>query len=148
VKPERWALIEQLFHAARERDPAGREVYLAEACRNDDELRQYVESLLLQHQYPVPTNAVLDGFLRIFPTEGTELGPYRIEAKLGEGGMGVVFRALDTRLGRKVAIKISPLQFSQRFEHEAQAIASLNHPHVSTLYDIGPNYLVMELLEG
>src|SRR5262249_2991734 len=79
---------------------------------------------------------------------GACLGPYRIESKLGEGGMGDVFRAIDTRLGRAVAIKSTREQFSTRFEREARAISSLNHPHICTLYDVGPNYLVMELVEG
>ena len=71
-----------------------------------------------------------------------------MESKLGEGGMGEVFRAVDTRLGRAVAIKITHERFSARFEREARAIASLNHPNICTLYDVGPNYLVMELVEG
>ena len=79
---------------------------------------------------------------------GVRLGPYRIESKIGEGGMGEVFRAVDTRLGRAVAIKTTREQFSERFEREARAISSLNHPNVCTLYDVGPNYLVMELVEG
>ena len=79
---------------------------------------------------------------------GACLGPYRIESKLGEGGMGEVFRAVDTRLGRAVAIKITHEQFSARFEREARAISSLNHPNICTLHDVGPNYLVMELVEG
>ncbi len=82
------------------------------------------------------------------PSPGTCLGPYRVEGKLGEGGMGAVFRAVDTRLGRAVAIKITRAQFSDRFEREARAISSLNHPNICTLYDVGPNYLVMELVEG
>ena len=76
------------------------------------------------------------------------LGPYRIESKLGEGGMGDVYRAVDTRLGRAVAVKIAQPQFVERFAREARAISSLNHPHICTLYDVGPNYLVMELVEG
>ena len=76
------------------------------------------------------------------------MGPYQIEALLGAGGMGRVFRARDTRLGRTVAIKVSLTQFSGRFEREARAIASMNHSHICTLYDVGPNYLVMELVEG
>jgi tetratricopeptide (TPR) repeat protein/predicted Ser/Thr protein kinase len=79
---------------------------------------------------------------------GARLGPYCIENKLGAGGMGDVFRAVDTRLGRAVAIKISQERFNARFEREARAIASLNHPNVCTLYDVGPNFLVMELVEG
>ena len=79
---------------------------------------------------------------------GTQLGPYEIVALLGKGGMGEVYRARDTRLGREVAIKVSAEQFSERFEREARAIASLNHPNICQLYDVGPNYLVMELVEG
>jgi len=76
------------------------------------------------------------------------LGPYRIEAPLGQGGMGRVYRATDTRLHRSVAIKIPADRFSERFEREARAIAALNHPHICTLHDVGPSYLVMELVDG
>jgi len=79
---------------------------------------------------------------------GAQLGRYRIERSLGAGGMGEVFRAHDTRLGRAVAIKVSKVKFSDRFEREARAISALNHPHICTLYDVGPNYLVLELVEG
>ena len=81
-------------------------------------------------------------------TPGSRLGPYEILAQIGEGGMGAVYKATDTRLGRDVAVKISAEKFSERFEREARAISSLNHPHICTLYDVGPNYLVMELVEG
>ena len=80
--------------------------------------------------------------------EGTTVSHYRILEKLGEGGMGVVWRAHDPRLNRDVAIKISPERFSDRFEREARVIAALNHPKICTLYDVGPNFLVMELIEG
>src|SRR4029450_8238767 len=73
---------------------------------------------------------------------------YRITAKLGEGGMGEVYRAHDPRLGRDVAIKICDERFSEHFEREARAVASLNHPYISPLYDVGPDSLVMELVEG
>ena len=79
---------------------------------------------------------------------GQLLGPYRVLARLGEGGMGEVYRAIDTRLDRAVAIKTTRDQFSDRFEREARAISSLNHPNICTLYDVGPNYLVMELVDG
>ncbi|MGD1069071.1 MAG: protein kinase [Bryobacteraceae bacterium] len=79
---------------------------------------------------------------------GAKLGPYEIVSSIGKGGMGEVWKARDTRLGRDVAIKISAQQFSDRFEVEAHAIASLNHPNVCTLFDVGPNYLVMEFIEG
>src|SRR5271157_19653 len=78
----------------------------------------------------------------------TRLGPYEIVSLLGKGGMGEVWKAHDPRLNRAVAIKISAQQFTDRFEREARAIASLNHPNICTLHDVGPNYLVMELVEG
>src|SRR5688572_30663504 len=81
-------------------------------------------------------------------TAGTRLGPYEILTPLGQGGMGEVYRARDTRLGREVAIKVSAEAFGERFEREAQAISALNHPHICTLHDVGPNYLVMELVDG
>jgi Tol biopolymer transport system component len=79
---------------------------------------------------------------------GTQLGPYQIVALIGKGGMGEVYRAHDPRLGRDVAIKVSKEQFSERFEREARAVAALNHPNICHLYDVGPNYLVLELVEG
>ena len=79
---------------------------------------------------------------------GDKLGPYEIVSLLGKGGMGEVWKARDPRLNRDVAIKISAQQFTDRFEREAHAIAALNHANVCTLYDVGPNYLVMELVEG
>src|SRR5579862_9380710 len=79
---------------------------------------------------------------------GEKLGPYEITAPIGKGGMGEVYRARDTRLKRDVAIKISAERFSERFENEARAIAALNHSNICHLYDVGPNYLVMELVEG
>src|SRR5437667_7854163 len=79
---------------------------------------------------------------------GTHLGPYEIVAPIGAGGMGEVFRANDPRLHREVAIKVVARQFSERSEREARAVAALNHPHICTLYDVGPNYLVMELVQG
>jgi serine/threonine protein kinase len=91
-------------------------------------------------------------------TAGTRLGPYEIIAPLGAGGMGEVYRAKDTRLGREVAVKVLPSHLSDnpevraRFEREARAVSSLNHPHICTLHDIGRegniDYLVMELVDG
>src|SRR5262249_3521636 len=79
---------------------------------------------------------------------GDKLGPYEIVAPLGEGGMGQVWKARDTRLDRIVALKVSKREFTERFEREARAISALNHPHICQLYDVGPNYLVMEFAEG
>jgi eukaryotic-like serine/threonine-protein kinase len=81
-------------------------------------------------------------------SSGDKLGPYEILAPIGKGGMGEVYRAHDTRLRRDVAIKVSAAQFSERFEREAKAIAALNHPNICQIYDVGPNYLVMEFIEG
>jgi Tol biopolymer transport system component len=87
-----------------------------------------------QHRMPLPS--------------GHRLGPYEIIEPLGAGGMGEVYKGRDTRLGRLVAIKIAGAQFSSRFESEARAISALNHPNICTLHDVGPNYLVMELMDG
>jgi eukaryotic-like serine/threonine-protein kinase len=81
-------------------------------------------------------------------TGGTRLGPYEILAPIGAGGMGEVYKARDTRLDRIVAVKVAGEDFSERFEREARAVAALNHPHICTLHDVGPNYLVMEYIEG
>jgi len=122
----------------------------------DPELRREVESLLIEPaggeflDRPAIRNAphLLEDSTLTGLGSGACLGPYRIESKLGEGGMGEVFRAIDTRLGRAVAIKTTREQFSARFEREARAISALNHPNICTLHDVGPNYLVMELVEG
>ena len=79
---------------------------------------------------------------------GDKLGPYEILALIGKGGMGEVYRARDSRLGRDVAIKVSASQFNERFEREAKLVAALNHPNICSLFDVGPNFLVMELVEG
>src|SRR5450759_4301553 len=79
---------------------------------------------------------------------GERLGPYEILSPLGAGGLGEVYKARDTRLGRFVAVKVSKAALSERFEREARAVASLNHSSICTLHDVGPNYLVMEYIEG
>ena len=150
---ERFRQIEALYHAARVANTAERAAILAQAA---PELRREVESLLDEPgggevlERPAVGNApdLLEDPTVTVLAKGVCLGPYRIESKLGEGGMGEVFRAIDTRLGRAVAIKTNREQFNARFEREARAISSLNHPNICTLYDIGPNYLVMELVEG
>jgi serine/threonine protein kinase len=79
---------------------------------------------------------------------GNRFGPYTLISPIGEGGMGEVWKARDTRLDRTVALKVSKADFSERFEREARAVAALNHPNICTLHDVGPNYLVMELIAG
>ncbi|MBV9303913.1 MAG: serine/threonine protein kinase [Acidobacteriaceae bacterium] len=144
---QRWRQIEELYHAALE---SGESV-LAGA---EPEIRDEVETLLKQDTgagAKLLDQRAADLIRGLAPpqvTVGSHLGPYKIDSLLGRGGMGQVFRATDTRLGRAVAIKISNEEFVGRFEHESRAIAALNHPNICTLHDVGPNYLVMELVEG
>jgi serine/threonine-protein kinase len=151
---ERWQQIESLFQKALQCDPAERDAYVQEACHGDAELQREVASLLASHHEATdfkPWAAAAAAELiadRTSLEPGQCLGPYRIECFLAAGGMGEVYRATDTRLHREVAIKVSAARFSERFEREARVIASLNHPHICQLYDVGQNYLVMELVEG
>jgi TolB-like protein/predicted Ser/Thr protein kinase len=155
MDPERWRKIEQLYHLALEQEPGQQNRFLAGACQGDAELRGEVESLLAQTggtELLVDETAWAEAddvaATRTVLTPGARLGPYQVLGPLGEGGMGKVYRGMDTRLDRAVAIKISTEQFTKRFEREARAISALNHPHICTLYDVGPNYLVTELVEG
>ena len=153
MSSDRFRLIEALYHAAHEAPAEERAALLARA---DPELRHQVESLLSERtgaeflDRPAIEHALdlLEGPVPAALEAGARLGPYCVDHKLGEGGMGEVFRAIDTRLGRAVAIKITREEFSARFEREARAIAALNHPNICTVHDVGPNYLVMELVEG
>ena len=149
---ERWRRVEQIYHSALEQPSNSREAFLVEACGGDEDLRRLINDLISQSSFAgelvgIPIwDAVAES---IKDCEiGTRLGPYEILGDLGEGGMGKVYRAIDTRLDRAVAIKVSAAQFSSRFERESRAISALNHPNICTLYDIGTNYLVMELVEG
>src|SRR5215471_6266646 len=158
-----WAKIEEIFHGALELPPHERAAYLDTVCAGDAVLRREVEQLLGQDAKStahIDTPAAEQAtFLQSgeLPA-GTQLGPYRITGPIGAGGMGAVYRAEDTRLGRTVAIKLmrgsmgSSVQARQRFEREARAIAALNHPHICAIYDVGADsgadYLVMEHLAG
>jgi serine/threonine protein kinase len=138
MSPSRWQQIEAIYHAALERAPDERAAYLDQACANDAELRREVESLLAQDlskANPLDRPAwegvkgVLSGAATVTVlVPGMQLGPYKIKGQLGKGRLGEVFRAVDARLGRAVAIKTSNEQFSERFEREARAISALNHP--------------------
>jgi dienelactone hydrolase len=154
MNPDRWKRLEEIYHSARTRDAAERAVYVAEACGEDEDLRAQVESLLVHGEALSKLESqVIPGAAPTTPVAGAMIGPYRIKERLDAGGMGVVYRALDTRLGRQVAIKIGLAQFSDRFHREARMVAALNHSNVCTLHDIGstseiPGYLVMEFVEG
>src|SRR5215471_2234637 len=148
---EHWQRIEALYHSALEVSGAERTALLEQA---EPDIRRAVEAMLAQED---SGEVVLDrpaweldnnGAPSRNLAPGTQLGPYRLDAKIGAGGMGEVYRATDTRLNRDVAIKVSTHQFNERFEREAKAIASLNHLHICQIYDVGPNYLVMEYVEG
>jgi predicted Ser/Thr protein kinase len=146
---DRWRRVESIYQAASERPAAERGGYLSEVCNGDDDLRREVEELLDQSEAP---ESILDHPARqLLEPEfeaGQAVGPYRIVELIGSGGMGRVYKAIDTRLGRPVAVKVSRAGFTGRFRREARAVAALNHPHICTLYDLGPNYLVMEYVEG
>jgi serine/threonine protein kinase len=121
MSPERFRQVDRLYHSALEREPGERGAFLAQACSGDEELRREVEELLAQDSssgniLESPAADLLADSTVTQLTAGTELGPYKIEALLGAGGMGEVYRAADTRLDRKVAIKISAQRFSARFE--------------------------------
>jgi eukaryotic-like serine/threonine-protein kinase len=152
MNPERLRQIENLYRAALEQQPGQRSAFLARTCGEDEDLRRQVESLFAHTGESTASLAddteynQADGGPVLPP--GTRLGPYEIVGPLGRGGMGRVYRGLDTRLDRPVAIKVSGERFGGQFEREARAISALNHAHVCTLYDVGPNYLVMELVEG
>ena len=146
---ERWTQLKKIFDAAQGKPLAEQAEMVRALAQGDEELEAAVRDLLAADEsaglfLQTPAAELHSPLL----APGARLGPYQILGLLGEGGMGKVYRGLDTRLGRAVAIKISAEQFSQRFEQEARAIAALNHPNICTLYDVGPNYLVTELVEG
>ena len=147
MSSQRWRQVEELYHSACEHG-------VAVLDGVDPEIRREVEKLLTHNSQSggklLDQRAadLITGLIDTPITPGFRLGPYRIDALLGQGGMGHVFRATDTRLNRPVAIKICKEAFLDRFEQESRCIASISHPNVCTLYDVGPNYLVMELVEG
>ena len=135
---DRSSRVEEIYRRSLEQEQGGRADFVAQACGDDADLRRAVDARLGQGAMTVAS----------VPSELRQLGVYKLEARLGAGGMGDVFRAVDTRLDRRVAIKLVKPEFIARFEREARAISALNHRHVCTLYDVGPNFLVMELIEG
>ncbi len=163
ITPERWRRVEELYHAALAHAAGDRAAFLAGACEDDDALRREVESLLAEPASgflgepagaeagrPADADAPAVGI-------GDRIGVYRIDAAIGAGGMGVVYRALDTRLHRPVAIKflsdaLADVAGRRRFQREAQTASSLNHPHIVTVHDVGEfdgrQYLVTEFVDG
>jgi formylglycine-generating enzyme required for sulfatase activity len=160
-RPDR---ISDLYHAALKRPPAERAAFLAASCGDDAALQQEVESLLAYHAgsapfLEVPAAVALGRAAAGQTLIGQTLGSFRILGKLGEGGMGEVYRAHDPKLGRDVAIKILPLHFTAdsgrraRFAREARALATLNHPNVCTIHALGEGtdgqqFIAMEYVDG
>ncbi len=164
MTPERWRQVEEIFHAALSRDESERVAFLAHACAGDVALRREVEVLLAQQASgfledpAVATVAETPSDAGDSLLTGRRLGSYQVHERIGVGGMGEVYRARDTKLGRDVAIKILPRLFTSdpdrlaRFEREARVLASLNHPHIGAIYGLedadGVRALVLELVDG
>src|SRR5262249_54496720 len=171
MNKQRWQQVETLYHEALEREPGARGRFLDQACAGDEELRREVEELL-RHEGAAESfmqdNALVVAAQALEPNvlsqtvpqlvPGQGIGAYKIQALLGRGGMGVVYRARDERLRRDVAIKVLPASLAsdafrlRRFEQEAHATSALNHPNILTIYDFGTHegapFIVAELLEG
>jgi serine/threonine protein kinase len=157
MTPERWQQIRDVLEKALELAPEERSAYLNQACSSDPSLREEVETLLASSA-DVRSNFLQSSTLRVTLISGTKLGEYEVKSLLGSGGMGEVYRARDSHLGRDVAIKILPSFLStdsdrlRRFEQEARAAAALNHPNILAVHQMGTYegspYMVSELLEG
>ena len=168
MNAERWKLMEELYHAAVSRSDDERVTFLKQACGDDLELLAEVRALvtnesattqfLAGHAVDAAAPLLAAHFRARQLDSETEVGPYRVIEKIGAGGMGEVYKALDTRLGRQVALKVlAPFlaegaENRHRLQLEARAVSALNHPNICTLFDVGEHcgepYLVMELLEG
>jgi serine/threonine protein kinase/TolB-like protein len=177
IHPDDWPRVRAVFEHALTLPSSARPGYVASACGSREDIRHQVERMLASHSQAndflqTPAAVAVTEFTFATTLEGTRIGPYQLGARIGAGGMGEVYAARDTRLGRAVAIKVLPshvaddVQARERFDREARAIAALNHPHICVLHDVGEatlpsdqsraddrrtatiRYLVMELLEG
>ncbi|MDT4954158.1 MAG: eukaryotic-like serine/threonine-protein kinase [Acidobacteriota bacterium] len=164
---DRWQQIKEIFHSALERGPAERPAYLAGACAGDESIRSEVESLIAAHEkdgsfIDSPAYEVAAAWLaedgEPDPLVGQQINRYKVLSQLGAGGMGEVYLAQDTKLGRKIALKLLPASFTNdadrlhRFQQEARTASSLNHPNILTIYEIGDeqglHFIATELIEG
>ncbi|MEQ1763802.1 MAG: protein kinase [Pyrinomonadaceae bacterium] len=166
MTPERWEKVGEIFSSAAEMDTAEREAYLRDACGDDSTLLSEVRSLLDagNEAGQFISRPIVGSFVPDFVEHakalapGNSIGHYKIEKAIGSGGMGEVYLATDTNLGRKIALKTLPPSFAsdpsflRRFRNEAQAAASINHPNVATVYSVeefeGIKFITMEYVEG
>jgi Tol biopolymer transport system component len=164
MNPELWRKVEELFHAALERAPEARQAFLDSTCSADTDLRRQVELLLAKEEQAgsfLEVPAIEDVTVTLTSVGsllGRQFGPYRIVSPLGAGGMGEVYRAHDSKLGRDVAIKTLPRDFARdperlaRLRREARTLASLNNPNIAAIYGLEESEeadcLVLELVEG
>src|SRR5215469_3601709 len=151
MTPERWQQVKQIFQSAIECPPDERAAFLAQACGHDPELRSEVDSLISCHNQAgdsIEAAAAQAATEMIGDDQGSsiigkQIGHYSVLSHIGHGGMGEVFLAQDTRLGRKVALKLLRSEYTRdedrlrRFQQEARAASALNHPNILTIYDIG-----------
>ena len=166
MTPERWQQLKQIFQSALERNPAERSAFLNQACAGDPALRSEVESLISSHDQAgdsieaMAAEAATEMLAneRAGPIIGKHIGHYQVLSHIGRGGMGEVFLAQDTSLGRKVALKLLRRDFTRnedrlrRFRQEARAASALNHPNILTIHEIGQegslHFMATEYVEG
>lgn len=165
LSPERWQFVERVFHEALGRPPEERATFIASTCGDDEDLRREVESLLTADDSSDSGATLLKDVVAGWAADtgtatlvGREIGGYRVVSLLGEGGMGEVYLADDLSLGRRVALKLLPLQFTtdpargRRFTEEARAASALNHPNIITVHHIGDveqrRFIVTEFIDG
>jgi serine/threonine-protein kinase len=166
LNPERWRQVDEIFDAALDAPPADRPDFLLAACDGDEELRTHVEALLeacerVDEHFDTPVSALAAALVASSErsSPGRQVGPFRIRREIGRGGMGVVYLAEDTRLGRPVALKALPPYLGvgddakRRFVTEAKAVSALDHPNIATLHEIdetdeGQLYMVFAYYEG
>src|SRR5438552_2764640 len=166
MTPERWQHLKQIFQSALERNPAERSAFISEACADDRELRSEVESLISSHDQAGDSivamaaeaaTEMLDDDQAV-SIVGKQISHYQVVSCIGRGGMGEVFLAQDTSLGRKVALKLLRSDFTRieerlrRFQQEARAASALNHPNILTIHEIGHDgslhFMATEYVEG
>ena len=164
MTPERWLQLKQIFQSALERNPAERSAFLSQACADDPALRSEVESLISSHDQAgdsieaMAVEAATEMLANDRAIVGKQIGHYQVLNRIGRGGMGEVFLAQDTSLGRKVALKLLRSDFTRneerlrRFRQEARAASALNHPNILTIHEIGQegslHFMATEYVEG